>query len=353
MLAQGGEAVNLAPLTISETRQDFDRHAFELVPGTVRVQEARQSLDFRFAAVGGAVVRVGRRDRVVHVVGRASVRATGGVREFAEGEVDLVLRAGSDVVRIFHFVDCVQEREGLDRRDGRFAPHRHAFGQLADLGLDLLPRPHGVLVLGLDRTHVTQAEAARLLHDADSTVLAREAVAVERSEERSRPLEVVELEEVIPLLTHDRALVFEHAAVDLEGQHFVRATRQLVAVRRRDPALHDQRSDRQDHALRIHGFVLAGNGLRGDHRLVRATHEVELPFHFGVLRLALFVERPLDRGFPLDRVVHPVVFQELLGRRHRRGHLSFLRCWFRDTFIIRRSWRLANETTFFFFRLSG
>lgn len=52
-LAREGRAVKLAPRCSSEGREDFDRAGFEAVAGTVRVQEAAETLRFRLTAVAG------------------------------------------------------------------------------------------------------------------------------------------------------------------------------------------------------------------------------------------------------------------------------------------------------------
>lgn len=259
-------------------------------------------------------MRVRRRDRVVDVVGRASVRAASRVREFTHREVEFVLRAGGDVLHVVDFVDVLEDREGLSRRDVGRVPHRHAFRQLADLVLDFLPRLHRVLVLGLEGTHMAEAEAVGLLHDADGTVPANETLAVERTEERSAALEVVDLEEVFPLFAHNRPLVFEHAAVDLERQDFVGTVREHVALFRRDPAFGDERGDRCDHVDRARRNVLGRNRLRRDDRLVRRADEVEL---------ALDVLVAFDRvgsGHREHVVVHAAGFEK--GRRGRGRHVD-------------------------------
>ena len=308
---------------LSEGRQDLDRAGLQAVPGAVRVQEAAEPLLGGLAAVLRGVVAVRRRHRVEDVVGRATVGAACRIGELADGELQFVRGTGRDVVRILDPVDVLEDRESLGRRDVLLVPDRHTLRQLADLVLDLGPGLHGILVLGLEGSHVPQAEAVRLLHDPHRTVGAGEAEAVERAEERTGTLEVVNLEEVVPLLADHLALVFEHPAVDLEGQHFVRAVREHVAPLRRDPALRDQRSDGADHVAGVGRRVPSADGLRRDHGQVGRADEVELPLDLVVERRGVRPDGPLHRGLLRDGVVHAAVFEELVGRR---GHASFPVC---------------------------
>ena len=186
-------------------------------------------------------------------------------------------------------------------------PNRHTFRQLADFVLDFLPGLHCILVLGLQRPHVTETEAIGLLHDADRTIRADFPQAVESAEKGTTTLEVVDLEKVIPFLTDDGAPIFEHAAIDLERENFVRAVREHVPLFRSDPAFRDERSNRGDHVDRARRDILFRDGLGRDDMGVSAADEVVLS---GNILIAFDGMRSRHPG---NGIVHTALLQEFGG----------------------------------------